>query len=345
MKFRLTKNIYSEEMNDKILGIYNPIKGHNFAFIPKVLFSELQERGYMKGDNKMNLEKLIGKNFLVPLNFSEKDYFDGFKKRLKIDIHLMYLLLSQDCNLNCSYCFEELPKRKKGIMPFEVAEKAIDYFFDISNPERKVIFYGGEPTMNKGVLRSSIKKIRSYGTKGEDTEIILITNGTLIDRSLAKFLGKEKVNVAVSIDGPEEIHNFLRKDIRGNGSYSKVIEGYNILKEEGVNPSISCTIDKHNLESLTQVAEFFVKELKPSGVGFNFLIASGKNEEFLGSYIEKASKGLLKAFKILKEGGIYEDRIMRRLEKIRNQKIHLKDCAAYGNQIVEIGRASCRERV
>lgn len=321
-------------MDQNTVGVYNPIWDHNFAFISKDLFSALREGRHIEEKYNMDLEKLIEKKFLVPSDFSEQSYFDGLKEKLKKDIHLMYLLVSQDCNLTCSYCFEELPIREKGLMPMDIAEKAVDFFFKKSTPDRKIIFYGGEPLLNKKVVKAAIKKVRSYEDKKDSTELVVITNGTLVDRSIARFFSENKVNVSVSIDGPEEMHDLARIDKMGRGSYSRAIRGYNLLKECGINPSISCTIGEHNLEHLADIANFFSSELKPSSIGFNLLIKSEGNGKVPEEYTKAATQKLLEAFEILRDHGIYEDRVMRRLEKICKKECYLKECAAYGNQIV-----------
>ena len=333
MESRLVRSLYFKEVSPGVIGVYNPIQGHNFAFISKDLFNTLRQRKPVDGKYVEDLEKLREKKFIVPEDFSEKSYFDGLRKNLEIDIHLMYLLVSQDCNLACSYCFEELPLREKGLMPLDIAEKAVDFFFRISTPKRKIIFYGGEPLLNKKVVRAAISRIRSYEEKAP-SDIVVITNGTLVDRNTARFLSDNKVNVSVSIDGPEALHDISRIDRLGRGSYSRAIKGYRLLKESGVNPSISCTIGEHNLEQLVSIAEFFSGELKPFSVGFNLLIRSNGNGMPFEGYSETATKNLLEAFETLRNHGIYEDRIMRRLEKVCNGECYLKECAAYGNQIV-----------
>ena len=333
MESRLVRNLYYREVAPGTMGVYNPIGDHNFAFIPKSLFESLRD-GNPVEDHKEDLQKLTEKKFLVPVDFSEKSYFDKLREKLKTDIHLMYLLVSQDCNLNCSYCFEELPIREKRLMSVDVAEKAIDFFLKTATPKRKIIFYGGEPLLNKKIVKAAVNRVRAYETEKEPTELVVITNGTLVDKNIANLFSEKKVQVSVSIDGPQEFHDIARRDKAGRGSYSRAIRGYNLLKDAGVNPSISCTIGEHNLEHLLSVGEFFADELKPSTVGFNLLIKSGGNGKPSEEYSQQATKKLIETFELLRDHGIYEDRIMRRLEKICNKECYLKECAAYGNQIV-----------
>lgn len=241
----------------------------------------------------------------------------------------MYLLLSQSCNLSCVYCFEQLSSEMNKIMPWSVADRAIDYFFKISKPMRTIIFYGGEPLMNPDVFVKAVEKIRRIEqSQGLESKINMVCNGTLITRALAEFIALNRVNVSVSIDGPRNVHNRARVKRRNAGSYDDAVRGFTLLKQTGARASISCTIGDHNITELEAVAHFFVSELKPDGVGFNFMVGNSNNT----STMSDATQYLLKAYSILRDNGIYEDRIMRRLKPITNGEPHLKDCAAYGNQ-------------
>lgn len=334
MKLKLAKSLHIKDVNDSIKGIYNPIKGHNFAFISNDSFSRLQEHKYNRL-NESTIEKLVEQHFLIPEDYFEKEYFKSLKKRLTNDLHLMYILLSPSCNLNCAYCFEQAGRIEEKTMPLEVALKSIDYFFKNSIGERKIIFYGGEPLLNKEVLIDSIKSIRLKDKIKENlTKIVIVTNGTLVNNELAQFLKCNEVETSVSIDGPKEIHDATRKNKFGKGSYESAVKGYKILKEEGINPSVSCTINAYNVHCLPQIASFFIDQFAPSSLGFNFLINQEKGFNPLACNIEKATNGLLEAFKIFRKNKIYEDRVMRRLEPITKNQVYLKDCAAYGNQIV-----------
>ena len=65
-------------------------------------------------------------------------------------------------------------------------------------------------------------------------------------------------------------------------------------------------------------------------------------------YMRKATTKMLEFFSIAREKGIYEDRIMRKLNSFVSQKIHVWDCQATGNQLVcspDGGLGVCQEGV
>ena len=71
-------------------------------------------------------------------------------KRIKMPKKELSFFITEDCNLNCTYCY--LPgKNKKNRMSFEIARKAIDYVLanESAFPEPHLLldFIGGEPIM------------------------------------------------------------------------------------------------------------------------------------------------------------------------------------------------------
>lgn len=45
----------------------------------------------------------------------------------------------------------------------------------------------------------------------------------LIDDEVIEFANKEMHNVVLSLDGRREVHDHLRKDYAGNGSYDRIV--------------------------------------------------------------------------------------------------------------------------
>jgi uncharacterized protein len=106
------------------------------------------------------------------------------------------------------------------------------------------------------------------------------------------------------------------------------------LQTAGVNPGVSCTLARHNIGQISEIVRFIIDELAPPGMGFNILlptICSGNPLDVDHGY---AAMQIIAAFKELREYGIYEDRIMRRVLPFRDGFFHFKDCMGVGGQIV-----------
>lgn len=81
---------------------------------------------------------------------------------------------------------------------------------------------------------------------------------------------------------------------------------------------------------------WLVDELKVEGIGFNILIGNKllQDEEAYRLYSEVVAEQLIEVFKIAREKGIYEDRMMRRVKAFVEKEPVLSDCGGCGLQVV-----------
>ena len=162
--------------------------------------------------------------------FSEDIYkgiaFD-FKNRSR-DIKALCLHVAHSCNLNCQYCFASQGKYhgERALMSFEVAKQAMDFLVANSGDHvnLEVDFFGGEPLMNFDVVKQTVAYARSIEKEaGKNFRFTLTTNGVDVDEEVMEFANRECHNVVMSIDGRKEVHDHLRKDYQGNGSYDRIV--------------------------------------------------------------------------------------------------------------------------
>lgn len=131
------------------------------------------------------------------------------------------------CNLRCSYCAYsgEYPLERvhgKKIIDQETVQKALDDYFLKSKDYYKVSIYGGEPS----VAREIIQFIFSYSRKkaqGKRLEFSLNTNAYHLTDALIESFIQNDVELHVSVDGPKEIHDKYRVNIKGKGTFDRVI--------------------------------------------------------------------------------------------------------------------------
>ena len=96
----------------------------------------------------------------------------------------------------------------------------------------EVDFFGGEPLMNWDVVKQLVEYARSVEKeRGKNFRFTLTTNGMLIDDDVIDFANREMSNVVLSLDGRKEIHDRLRVDYAGNGSYERIVPKFQKLVE------------------------------------------------------------------------------------------------------------------
>ena len=149
-------------------------------------------------------------------------------------VKALCLHVAHTCNLNCSYCFASQGKYHgdRALMSFEVGKRALDFLIENSGTRHnlEVDFFGGEPLMNWDVVKALVAYARTQEKKyNKKFRFTLTTNGMLIDQDVIDFANKEMSNVVLSLDGRKEIHDRLRVDYAGNGSYDRIVPKFKQL--------------------------------------------------------------------------------------------------------------------
>jgi uncharacterized protein len=175
-------------------------------------------------ENDEELAELLFKKKESNIITSEKTFFDT-----------LVLFITNRCNLACSYCYES----SKGLpdiqeMDLETLKETLNYFLEnLSHPRNiKINFFGGEPVLNISLIKHSMDLFDDFANKYNIRFTYkLITNGTIVDDELIEFLIKNSIDVQVSTDGLENVHNLHRKFPSGEGSYQTIVNNVKKLAE------------------------------------------------------------------------------------------------------------------
>lgn len=173
-----------------------------------------------------DIEELVKEKKLYTPDVFENLAFD-YKKRSNV-IKALCLHVAHTCNLNCEYCFASQGKYKgeRTLMSFEVGKRAIDFLIENSGTRKnlEVDFFGGEPLLNWDVVKRIVAYAREIEkANGKNFRFTLTTNGVLIDDDVIDFCNREMNNVVLSLDGRREVHDRLRKNYSGQGSYDIIV--------------------------------------------------------------------------------------------------------------------------
>lgn len=144
-------------------------------------------------------------------------------------VKALCLLVTNDCNLRCRYCFAKGGRVDRSRMSPEVARRSLDFLFSSLGKRSRceVDFFGGEPLLVFDVVRDAIL----YGEKraeeeGKTIRFTLTTNGVLLNDEIARFLLDHHVSVILSMDGRPEVHDGMRVFPDGRGTYETVLAKY-----------------------------------------------------------------------------------------------------------------------
>jgi MoaA/NifB/PqqE/SkfB family radical SAM enzyme len=152
----------------------------------------------------------------------------------------IHYLFGNRCNLNCKFCFWD--KSAKDV-PFEFKKNIVDQIADTGI--KKVTMSGGEPLCGSNFLY-----IINYMHK-KGLEIILHTNGLLIDRDLAYEISKYVSRVSLTMDGSNEK---IAQDMRENSEiFPNTINLINLLHQLNVDTNIKTLVTNVNKDDILNI--------------------------------------------------------------------------------------------
>ena len=171
------------------------------------------------------------------------------------------------CNIRCDYCYylkkkSLFPTSERFRMTPDVLEAYIKSFISASpGPVVHFVWHGGEPTL-AGIdfFRNVVELQARYTPEGWQSLNNLQTNGTRLDAQWCSFLADNGFTVGLSLDGPAELHDAYRRDVRGEATHHKVMRGLKELRAHGIEPDILCTLNSRNSLHPSEVYHFFLDQ-------------------------------------------------------------------------------------
>jgi uncharacterized protein len=188
--------------------------------------------------------------------------------------HLMAKPSGSTCNIDCKYCFflskDALYPNDKQRMSEDTLETYIRQLLESHRtPEVTVSWQGGEPTLMKlDFFRHSVELVEKFRRPGQTVQHTFQTNGILLDDEWCAFFKEHNFLVGLSVDGPREIHDANRVDRGGQGTFDRVMKGWQQLRKHRVDFNILCTVNSANEKHGRAIYSFFRDELCAEWIQF-----------------------------------------------------------------------------
>lgn len=148
-------------------------------------------------------------------------------KRISPPVADMALLLTQRCNLECTYCYGDGGTfGTGGKMSSDTAHRAIDWLMEKSGKVKilRIKFLGGEPFLNFSLMREVARYATAKARKlDKRVDFQVVTNGTRLGSEEIAFLKEFGVAVTVSLDGPQQVQDAQRPLKNGSGSWEIIV--------------------------------------------------------------------------------------------------------------------------
>jgi Fe-coproporphyrin III synthase len=155
---------------------------------------------------------------------------------------------SRVCNLACLHCYSASGPDAHGALDPELVCGAVSDAAALGY--RVLAFSGGEPLSYDGISEV-LQHAKKLGLRTTVT-----TNGTLSKPRHLRVIADLVDRVAVSVDGPMELHNRIRAD---NTAFERTCAGVARIRETGVPFGIIHTLTRESVAHLEWLADFAVE--------------------------------------------------------------------------------------
>ena len=183
----------------------------------------------------------------------------------------LLVVLSEKCNLNCSYCGVDKWSKLSIDPDLYLAEfrKMRERFPDETI---KIDFFGGEPLLQMDLIQAILDGVQH----DDNLKLFMPTNGLLLDEKKVQFLIDNKIEVSLSFDGlwqdrnrlqlngKKTLHRFLEmrelfQQLPGVNCHTMITKGcYNLLENHlwikehfGFNPELTLVRDVGTWDQLS----------------------------------------------------------------------------------------------
>ena len=121
-------------------------------------------------------------------------------------IRNLALVLTAQCNLRCSYCYQNAKSAKH--MTWETMRPSLDLVLGSHQREAEIMFFGGEPFLAFPMMRRAVEYAENNRSEEKSVTYSVATNGTLLTDEMLAFLEKHRFKLQLSFDGIDRAQDF-----------------------------------------------------------------------------------------------------------------------------------------
>jgi uncharacterized protein len=177
------------------------------------------------------------------------------------------LLLTNRCNLRCTYCYAAGGEGAVQDLSFELARVAIDHVYqnavELGQPHFELTFHGGgEPVQAWETLQAATAYARG---KDLPCRTSIVTNGVWTTRQREWILHNVD-SLSISFDGRQETQDCQRPSASGRGSFKACMRTIKALDKAGFSYGIRMTATAPWRERLPEDVRFICQETGCQGM-------------------------------------------------------------------------------
>lgn len=286
--YKLNDELFFKKINEFYFAVGNP-KGNPSVTVVSNSVKNILE-GFEKPklveikDQEMNslFYKLINAHILIPELGSTKTIINDNPNTLAC-----WLNVTNECNLNCNYCYINQNKRK---MSQTIGLDSIDFLFKEALKrgfeEIFIKYGGGEPTLCLELIEKLHKRVIEQSNRFEiKTDEVIMTNG-VINKEQIKKIKSLGIRVMISLDAIDNFQNIQRQP-------NIKIDGCKITKttlEELINckteVDVSVTVYNQSSKTLVELLDYLLHHEIPFSWNFARMVGNDKKNKV---YVNRSS--------------------------------------------------------
>ena len=254
--------------------VYNLIRNNKIDHISSDVLEVLKDGGVIVDDSINELD-------ILKIQFNRRKYN---ARSMKFTIIPTYA-----CNLACKYCYQGHGDVLSSTMNDETIRRTIEFIKKNSMGHRalSVNFYGGEPLLFPKIVFRILEESKQFADKnGLEFLVTFASNGTLFTEEILEKLRDYNYKVQITLCGPKEVHDTIRVDKKGNGTYEKLMDVIKLFKKYDTAFHIRLDVDQNNYDTIKSLLE----DLKERGYSGLPLAVCSIGEDFCYTKMERDIK-------------------------------------------------------
>lgn len=310
MKFSIF-NVFTELDNSNYI-LTNTLSGGMYKIDKETKFNIVNN--FFEKFTEQEIQSYINNGILVEDYIDEIQIYSYFsnKFRYTYDSLNITMLLTNDCNFKCTYCFQE-HKRDSIFMSQKTLFNIVDYIksnFEINKNLKKlnIVLFGGEPLLKLSNYCNFFDELKKFCNDNNyifSTQVV--TNGSLINKNNLEILHDNNCNnIQITLDGIKSVHNITRKFRNGRGTFDSVIAGIKEIKNycKLPLPVIRVNLSEQNYDNIIELIDYlYINDLSDCFLDFGVVFDS-YNSKNNYTFNEETIKGkFLDIWRYLKNKG------------------------------------------
>ncbi|MGW0731787.1 radical SAM protein [Streptomyces sp. NPDC002851] len=183
------------------------------------------------------------------------------------------VVLTDRCNMKCSYCFVDTNTGKPDMSEKDLAE-GLAYLFETNEGQDQVAiqWFGGEPTTRFDLMQYGDALADALATQHgvKNVRRTVVTNGARLTDAMVDHFAYYQYGVGISIDGPPSINAAHRLLLGGQSADDRIRRNaQRLLDTDGIHVGCNLTPTSANIGRLAETVTWITDEL-----GLKFIYAN-----------------------------------------------------------------------